>query len=375
MKVNRLKRGKIMRRRSNNKQPPEAAAPIEQPFKRAEQANRPTIIDVARVAKVSPATVSNVLNERSNVDSKTRDRVLAAIRSLGYTPNLRARRLRTGRADTIAIFSSMSMAIAGGRARLGFTMEIAAAAAVRALESGIALVLVPTLKNDQSSFRNLHIDGALVVEPIKGDPAIAFLRERGIPLVSIGQCLDEPAVPFVDINPYQVAYSLTEHLYASSRDRVALIVAEQQRHTHLETERAYRDFALAHRMKPIVRRADEAGGEKAGHDAALDLLTKHPEVSALFVSVDTFAVGARRAAFEQGRMIPGSLKMATRYDGIYARESDPPLTAVNLHLDELATAGVELLLDHIAGHTNRASLVGPAATLIARASSAQLDRP
>jgi DNA-binding LacI/PurR family transcriptional regulator len=132
-------------------------------------------------------------------------------------------------------------------------------------------------------------------------------------------------VPYIDMNSYQVAKLLTEHLYRQKARNIALIVGAQQRHTHLETERAYRDFASAHRMPAIVRRADEAGGEQAGHAAGVDLLSKHTELDGLFVSVDAFAAGTRRAAAELGRTVPGDLKMATRYDGIHARESDPPL--------------------------------------------------
>ena len=202
---------------------------------RLDAASRPTIIDVARQARVSPATVSNVLNERTYVEPETRKRVLAAVRKLGYTPNLRARRLRTGRADTIAIFSSMSFAVAGGRARLGFTMEIAAAAAARALENGMALVLVPPLSKERSPVYDLHIDGALVVEPLEDDAEIALLQSRGVPIVCIGRQPGKGAPPFVDLRPYEVARLLLDHLYEQSTRHIALIVGAQPRYTHIET--------------------------------------------------------------------------------------------------------------------------------------------
>jgi DNA-binding LacI/PurR family transcriptional regulator len=336
---------------------------------RLDVASRPTIIDVARQARVSPATVSNVLNERTYVEPETRKRVLAAVRKLGYTPNLRARRLRTGRADTIAIFSSMSFAIAGGRARLGFTMEIAAAAAARALENGMALVLVPPLSNERSPVHDLHIDGALVVEPLEDDAEIALLQSRGVPVVCIGRQPGHSTPPFVDLRPYEVAHVLLAHLYEQSARRIALIVGAQARYTHLETERAYQDFARAQRMDAIVRPVDEAGGEAAGYATALELLSSHPELDALFVSVDVFAAGASKAVAALGRAVPRDIKLATRYDGIHAREANPPLTAVNLHLDDVAQLGVELLFEHIAGRTERKSVAGPLATLVPRGSS------
>ena len=370
MKVNPPRRGKIEQSHSKIGQSSSGRAAKEAGPPPANGVARPTIIDVARLASVSPATVSNALNGRTNVDEATRKRVLAAVQKLGYTPNLRARRLRTGRADTIAIFSSMSFAVAGGRARLGFTMEIAAAAASRALESGIALVLVPPLATGGSPIHDLHIDGAIVVEPLQDDPEIALLTQRGIPVVSIGRQPGNAPVPFVDIRPYDVADLLIRHLHQRSNGKIGLIVGAQPRYTHLETERAYRDFARAHKMRPIVRQVDEARGEQGGHDAAVELLTAHPDLGALFVSVDVFATGARRAAAELGRDVPSQLKLATRYDGIHARECNPALTAVNLHLDELAFTAVELLLECIAGRSHRDSIVGPLATLIERGSSA-----
>lgn len=332
--------------------------------------SRPTIIDVARAAGVSPATVSNALNDRPNVDPATRKKVHAAVRKLGYTPNLRARRLRTGRADTIAIFSSMSFAIAGGRARLGFTMEIAAAAAARALENGIALILVPPLNDGRSPFHDLHIDGALVVEPQQNDPDITLLQSRGVPVVSIGRMAEKRAVPFVDVQQYNSARILIEHLYQQSAQKIALIVGAQPRYTHLQTERAYRDFVREKSQRAIIRKVDENGGEDAAYRTTTELLSEDPEIDAIYVSMDTFAVGARRAATDLSLDIPGRLKLATRYDGIHARECN--LTALNLHLDELAALGVDLLFEHIAGKTTRLSVLGPRATLIPRGSSAAM---
>jgi transcriptional regulator, LacI family len=106
-------------------------------------ARRVTIKDVAREAGVSPTTVSHALNHRGQVDSRTRERVEQAARTLGYRPNRNAQRLRTGEAHMIVLLSSMPFAVSGGPSRLGFMMEIAAVAAAAALDRGLALVLAP----------------------------------------------------------------------------------------------------------------------------------------------------------------------------------------------------------------------------------------
>lgn len=103
----------------------------------------PTIADVARAAGVSRTTVSHALNGLGKVDPRTRERIKRVATELGYRPNLRAQRLRRGQAKAIALASTMPFAVAAGPSRLGFYMEIAAAAAESALLHGYALVLVP----------------------------------------------------------------------------------------------------------------------------------------------------------------------------------------------------------------------------------------
>ncbi len=146
-----------------------------------------------------PASVSNALTGRRKVADATRNIVLAVADRVGYAPNLRARRLRTGRADTIAVFSPMPFAVAAGPSRLGFLMEIAAAAASAALESGIALILVPPMERGRAPFDDLQMDGAIVVEPAADDPDVALLRGRGIPVVSIGRQIGASDPAFVDL--------------------------------------------------------------------------------------------------------------------------------------------------------------------------------
>lgn len=333
--------------------------------------SRPTIVDVARQAKVSVATVSNALSGRRAVDPETGQRVKAAARALGYVPNLRAQRLRTGRADTIAIFSSMPFAIAGGRARMGFLMEVAAAAAAQALQSGIALILVPPLEKARPPLDELHIDGALVIEPLADDPDVAALQRRGVPVVAIGRPTQAHDIPFVDLRSYEATRLLLDHLRQQSARRIALVIGQQERNSYVEAERAYRDFAARFKMRPVIARADELGGEAAGEAAALDLLRRHPGLDALCVTVDVFAVGAAAGAARLDRRVPEDLMLATRYNGVRARECNPPLSALDLHLDEIAVLGVDLLIERMRGERKRSRARAPLPSLVARASSAR----
>ncbi|MFD7835423.1 substrate-binding domain-containing protein [Streptomyces sp. NPDC059761] len=337
----------------------------------------PTIADVARVAGVSRTTVSHALNGLGKVDPRTRERIKQVAVELGYRPNLRAQRLRHGQAKAIALASSMPFAVAGGPSRLGFYMEIAAAAAESALLHDYALVLVPPVQSG-SGLHSVDIDGAIVVEPDVNDPATARLRERGLPYVALGRPVspDEQA-PYVDLRGGLVAEMLLAHLREQGAERPALIIGSGERHSSVDAREAYGRMAAEHGWPPVVATAPEAGGEQAGYECCAALLAEHPGIDAVCALVDAFAVGAVRAIRDSGRTVPDDVMVVTRYDGLRARTCDPLLTAVDLHLDRAAADAVELLLGRLRGGALPAVPVAaaPAPRLVVRASSLRITPP
>lgn len=329
---------------------------------------RPTIADVANAAGVSRTTVSHALNGLGKVDPRTRERVKEVARELGYRPSLRAQRLRRGQAQAIAIASSMPMAIAGGPARLGFYMEVAAAAAERALTKGYALVLVPPVESG-SGLESVDIDGAIVVEPARDDTVVAELAARGLPYVTLGRQPGAAGVPGVDLHAGRVVELLLDHLRDQGARRPALLIGAGERQSYVEVRAVYERVAAAQGWPPMVATAGEADGEQAGYDACAALLAEHPDLDAICAMVDTFAVGAVRAVADSGRSVPADVMVVTRYDGIRARTCDPPLTAVNLHLDVAADAAVELLLGTLAGADTAVVVDAPPPEVVPRESS------
>ncbi|QNS07812.1 LacI family DNA-binding transcriptional regulator [Streptomyces xanthii] len=330
----------------------------------------PTIADVARVAGVSRTTVSHALNGLGKVDPRTRERIKKVAADLGYRPNLRAQRLRRGQAKAIALASSMPFAVAGGPSRLGFYMEVAAAAAESALLHDYALVLVPPVQSG-SALYSVDIDGAIVVEPDVQDAAAAQLRERGLPYVALGRPVspDEDA-PYVDLHGGRVAELLLDHLHEQGARHPALIVGAGSRHSTVDALAAYERRAAEHGWETVVAQVPEPGGEQAGYERCAALLAEHPETDAVCALVDAFAVGAVRAIRDSGRTVPDDVMVVTRYDGLRARTCEPPLTAVDLHLDQVAAAAVELLLGRLRGDTaTPPTAAAPEPRLIARASS------
>ncbi len=325
---------------------------------------RPTIQDVAKAAGVSTATVSHALTNRRPVDPATRDRVLAAAQTLGYIPDPAAQRLRTGRPAAIALLSSMPAAVAAGQSRLGFMMEIAAAAAEVALQAGLAMVLVPPAEAGPTRLDYLDVAGAIVIEPIANDSAVARLLSRGLSVVAIGKA-DEP-VPYGDLRSGVVAALMLDHLRQQGARRIALLLGEQPRPSYAETLDVYTMCTA----DPIVTRAAEQGGEAAGRAACQRLLADYPDIDAICAPVDALAVGAVRALHESGRSIPNDVRIITRYNGLRARLCSPPLTAVDLDLDALARQAVALMMRALTGETGADLPEVPWPKLVVRASTA-----
>jgi DNA-binding LacI/PurR family transcriptional regulator len=298
-----------------------------------------------------------LLNLRRDSESKRRFR-------RSTTPRIFARASYEPEKQTPLHFSSLPLTIASGASKLGFMMEIALTAAIMALEKQHALILVPPGKNplDMVTF-----DAAILLEPAENDPQLRALEQAGIPCITIGRTPGTPTpVPWVDLHSAATATLLLTHLQTQGADRCALFVGTTRRASTLETEAAYQLWCEG-RQAPVIYYLNEEE-ETAGYQAARRLVQDNPDVDGLLVLVDTFASGAVRAFHETATAIPQRMRLATRYDGIRARESQPPLTSVNMHLDEVARQAITLLFAVLAGQ-NVAGSRGQMPELVVRASS------
>lgn len=331
---------------------------------------RPTIVDVARIAGVSAATVSNAINNTRYVNVETKRRIDEARRMLGYTRNVHARRLRSSGIETIGLFSAMPFAISSGGSRLEFLMEVIAAASVMALESGFALSLFPPHCLDPSRFNDLAIAAALVLEPDANDSFVEHLRATATPFVTIGLQPDAPpGGAAVDMNSRHTATLLLGHLLAAGARRIALMIGANRRTSYLEAEAVYREYAARTALTPIVIRLEETGGEAVAYAAASALVDAHPDVDGLLAPVDRFAAGSLRAFIDRGIAVPGQMRIATRHDGPRTRELRPQITAVDLHLDAVAQIAVDLLIKQVREGQRAETVVAPPSTLIVREST------
>jgi DNA-binding LacI/PurR family transcriptional regulator len=305
-----------------------------------------TLVEVARKAGVTAATVSNVLRERGKVGAATRERVLAVIKELGYRPNLNARALVEGRPPTIALVVS---SIANP-----FYPEFALAAERAVRKLGYFLVVCNT--NDDPAQERAYLDavggslahGVLVMNAdfLQLDQLLA-LRERGVPVVL---CMWEkpdqaPQLPCVAVDFHRAGVIAAEHLLKLGHQRIGAVIGSEPTGNHIWRYRGFCDALERAGVKHVPEEA-RFGHDTidAGRSAGHALLAAVPETTAVFVSNDLPAIGVLQAAADLGLRVPADLSVIGITDIQLAQQVRPALTTVAVPTSEAAQMAVEMMM-------------------------------
>lgn len=324
--------------------------------------------DVARLAQVSEQTVSRVLKGSPKVRPATRDRVLAAIRELGYRPNAAARALASGRTRTLGVVTHGHTLF--GPASALFAIETAAEtagyrttiASVSSLESDVVVDAVERLRHE-------GVEGVLVTVP-QADarrPLSAIAQE--FPLVAIESRPSDQIVS-VGVNQRLGAARVTRHLLDLGHRTVHHVsgpphwLAAQQR-----IEGWRESLARAGAEVPDVSAGDWS--PLSGYEQGVRL-ARLPDVTAIFAANDQMALGILRAFREAGRAVPADVSVAGFDDTPEAPYFAPPLTTVRQDFNEIGRRGVASVLALIEGKPTEAVLLEP--DLVVRDSTARAAR-
>jgi LacI family transcriptional regulator, galactose operon repressor len=335
---------------------------------RARGTRSPTVSDVARLAGVSPKTVSNVVNSPAAVSPARRKRVEDAIEAIGYRPNLAARALRTRRSQTLGIIVPTITN--------PHYPEVVRGAQDVADERGYAVILGNSdgRASREDAFLRLMIEqrvDGIIFQSRQPDPdAVAAVRRASIPLVLITARPVLPDCDRVSTDDESGAYQATRHLVEQGHRRIAhlagastLPLGVNRRNGY---ERALREAGIAFDGHLNVEtQLDRASGRAA----ILHLIDSGIDFSGVFAANDLVAFGALDALRRSGRGVPGDVSLVGFDDVAEATEVDPPLTTVNNAPYPIGTHAAELLFRRIAGDTSPARSVVLTTDLVVRQST------
>lgn len=317
-----------------------------------------TIKDVARLAGVSPATVSLVLSNKGQVAEETRRKVLEAAEKLGYRPNILARNLIKGKTNTVllcafikeqsrfsAFYGELINSLLSAISSQGYYLQMVVKGEFyngHPLDKREALLEIA---------HNRLFEGLVILShwPILY-PEVSDLVRECFPFVIVNQRLEEEGVSFVDIDHYGGAKEAVKYLIRRGHHLIAHIRGPKE-HRHAEERyRAYVDTLLEHDV-PLKKEYIVEGNFRrvSGRVAMEALLGVHPFPTAIFAGNDKMAIGALQVAKEKGLRVPQDVTIVG-FDGIEAvKYTDPPLPTVEQPLGEVGKIAATILMEQIKG--------------------------
>lgn len=305
--------------------------------------NNATVAQIAKAAGVSPATVSRVLNHKGIVKGDTYERVVAALRTLGYPFHEEGGAPETGGLIILNIPSFDNP----------FYSEIVAGAKTSATRHGYHLLINEehinrsTLPRLVKLLRKTRAAGLIVLNHVPTD----ILRKLGdmIPLVQCCEYDAELDLPYVSIDDLGASKGAVEYLLSLGRKRIAFISGPP------------RYKYARYRMRGYYEALEEAGMAADPHlvvqlpeirydlaiSSAMQLLTTEEPPDAFVTTSDVYAMAVIRAAYLAGRQVPHDL-MVTGFDNIeFSSMAIPSITTISQPETQLGFMACEILLEKI----------------------------
>jgi DNA-binding LacI/PurR family transcriptional regulator len=336
-----------------------------------------TLDEVARVAGVSRATVSRVVNGSPKVSPDIRRSVERAIDRLGYVPNRAARSLVTRRSESIAVvITEPATRLFSDPFFPRVIRGVSTALAARDLQ--LVLLMPDDPHEEERTVRYLtggHVDGVILVSLHGNDPLPSELAARRIPLVVVGRPLGVE-VDHVDADNRGGAALATRHLLEGGRRRIATITGPADMVAGIDRLAGYRD-ALSEAGVPADPELIAVGDfTHEGGTAAMErLLVTRPDLDAVFCASDLMAVAALGVLQTGGRRVPEDVAVVGYDDAPIATTTRPPLTSIRQPVEEMGREMVHLLVESMERRDRVPRRVILATELIRRASSTGRPMP
>jgi DNA-binding LacI/PurR family transcriptional regulator len=326
---------------------------------------RPTLEAVARLAGVSRATVSRVVNGSPTVAESIQQAVRQAVAELGYVPNQAARSLVTQRTDSIALVlpETPNRVFSEDQFFPGIIRGVSQA--LEEVDKQLVLLMAGSAAGHDRVERYAiagHVDGVMFASIHGADPLPGMLFRMGIPVICSGRPLGGSPVPFVDVDHIGGVATAVRYLLDSGRSRIATIAGPQDMVAGIERLAGYRDELDGAGRRPVVAVGDFT--RQSGVAAMRQLLADQPELDAVFAASDLMAHGALRALREAGRRVPDDVAVIGFDDIELAGYTDPALTTVRQPIQEIGRQLARRLLRLAAGEEIGNAMVLPTELVI-----------
>jgi LacI family transcriptional regulator len=309
----------------------------------------PTIHDVAHRAGVSSTTVSRYLNHRIDLPAQTAARIDAAIEALGYRPNITAKRLSTGRTESIGMVVP--------DIREPIFAELAAAVEDEADNHGYTIYL-STTRSDPSRevaaierLHDRHVDGLIIITDRPDDGTLArLIGTQQRPVVLLGEDIAGAQVPRVFLANEEGAHAATRHLIEWGHTDIAYIGGPRGLISATERlagfRRAMAESGIGLRENFVH---DGSYAPAFAQAATASLMRARRPPTAILAASDSLVLGAIMGLREAGLDIPRDVSLVGFDDVVRTRLLQPGLTSVRTPVSVLGREAFRALHDLMTG--------------------------
>jgi DNA-binding LacI/PurR family transcriptional regulator len=336
----------------------------------------PSLKDVAARAGVSFQTAGKALSGKGRVSRATRQRVVDAADGLGYVPNAIARSLISRSTGTIGVIATEFSDTTLAQHIVGIERE--------ARRQGLCVIIgsLDRSGSDCEQYLRLllerRVDGILMVAPIiESNQRIGELLRGTVPTVSL-HGVAGGGVSTVMADDIQSALLPVRHLLALGHVRIGTITGWRGRQVAQARVAGYKQALAEAGLDYDEALVEEGDWEvSGGYSATHRLLDRVPDVTAIYVQNDMMGVGVLSALHHRGRRVPEDCAVAACDDLPIASRTIPPLTTVRIPFVEIGEAAARLLVEQLAGGSQKPAEVVLPVHLQYRASSraAESDEP
>lgn len=298
-----------------------------------------SIREVAKLAGVSPATVSRVMNGTAKVDEEKKQRVLQAIDETGFKPNELAR----------ALFKQSSKIIGVILPDIDnpFFSEAAKAIESEAFRQGYKILLCYSDNNDEKEALNIQMliqmkaDGIIIMT--NGEETGKNIEQCDLPIVVMDRRFTAGRkVASIESNHYKGGWLAAEHLVDCGCKKIVCLRGPQKYSSGKERYWAYLDLCEKYHREPLVLDCDYSYDN--GLTAAKQILEIYPDVDGILASNDIVAMAVYKIFSQAGYKIPEDVQLVGFDDISFSQRFTPELTTIHQPIHELGEKAVQLIL-------------------------------
>ncbi|MFL0269150.1 LacI family DNA-binding transcriptional regulator [Candidatus Clostridium radicumherbarum] len=323
-----------------------------------------TIKEVAKMAGVSPSTVSRVISDSPRISEETKKTVRQAMESLGYHPNAIARSLVSKATKTIGIVMPQSTESAFLNP---FFPQALSGVSAAAHEQGYCILLstgndeAEQLESIESIVMGGRVDGVIIMYSAVDNIVLDTLKKMNIPVVVIGKPIKAKDTLFVDNDNVLAAFTVTEKLIKNGHTKIAIMSGSFKFVVSLDRLDGYMNALNKYKIpfkKEYIAELSEFVKE-SGYNMAKGFLDLEERPTALVVTDDVMAFGAMDAIKEKGLKIPQDIEIMSFNNVPSAELTQPSLTSVDIDAFSLGYEASKLIIEKIEGKDTKDKVIIP----------------